>query len=75
MLKITADRYAKFLEHYSWQLLQSSDYRLGQAFLNYFPEVSKGLAKTDGTIIEMKLYYETDNTRAQQIINQWRDVD
>lgn len=75
MLKITAVEYAKFLEHYSWQLLQSPDYRLGQAFLNYFPEVSKGLAKTDGTIIEMKLYYEADNDRAQWMIDQWRDFD
>lgn len=75
MLKIAADKYAEFLEHYSWQLLQAPDYRLGQAFLNYFPAIGKGLAKTDGTILEMKLYYETDNARAQEMIDNWRDVD
>jgi hypothetical protein len=75
VLKITAAEYAEFLEHYSWQLLQSPDYRLGQAFLNYFPDVSKVLSSTDGTILEMKLYYETDNARAQKIIDNWRDVD
>jgi hypothetical protein len=63
------------MEHYSWQLLQSPDYRLGQAFLNYFPEVSRALASIckDGTLMEMKLYYETDNARAEQLINQWID--
>jgi hypothetical protein len=63
------------MEHYSWQLLQSPDYRLGQAFLNYFPEVSRALARIgkDGTLMEMKLYYETDNARAEQLINQWID--
>lgn len=68
---ITKKQYQEFTEHYTWQLLQSPDYRLGQAFLNYFPEVSKRLANTDGTVLEMKLYYETDNERAKWLINQW----
>ena len=71
MEMITQQQYKEFMEHYTWQLLKSPDYRIGQAFLNYFPEVSKALAKTDGTILEMKLYYETDNERAKSLINQW----
>lgn len=76
-MKITSGKYSEFLEHYSWQLLQSPDYRLGQAFLNYFPEVSTYIARSgkDGSLFEMKLYYETDNARAQQLIDQWRDCD
>ncbi len=70
---ITQTQYQEFLEHYAWQLLQSPDYRIGQAFLNHFPEVSRALARTgkNGTLMEMKLYYETNTERAKYLINQW----
>jgi hypothetical protein len=68
---ITQQQYQEFLEHYAWQLLRSPDYRIGQAFLNYFPDISKTLAHTDGAIIEIQLYYETDTERAKWLINQW----
>lgn len=69
---ITQQQYQEFMEHYAWQLLKSPDYRIGQAFLNYFPEVSKQMTKEEqGTLFEMKLYYETDNERAKSLINQW----
>lgn len=69
---ITQKQYSKFQEHYAWQLLKSPDYRLGQAFLNYFPEVSQDMAsEDDGTLLETKLFYEKDNDVAKRIINQW----
>jgi len=69
---ITQQQYQEFMEHYTWQLLKAPDYRIGQAFLNYFPEVSKQMVKEEqGTLFEMKLYYETDNERAKYLINQW----
>jgi hypothetical protein len=69
---ITPQQFQEFQEHYAWQLLQSPDYRLGQAFLNYFPEVSRDMAsEDDGSLLEMKLYYETDDDLAKRIINQW----
>lgn len=70
---ITQKQYQEFMEHYAWQLLQSPDYRIGQAFLNYFPEVSTEMTRDGdhGTLLEMKLYYETDNERATWLINQW----
>ena len=70
---ITQKQYQEFMEHYAWQLLQSPDYRIGQAFLNYFPEVSTEMTRDGdhGTLFEMKLYYETDNERAKSLINQW----
>lgn len=68
---ITQQQYKEFMEHYAWQLLQSPDYRLGQAFLNYFPHVSATLSKVDGAVLETRLYYETDNERAKWLINQW----
>lgn len=77
MLKISERDYVKFQEHYAWQLLQSPDYRLGQAFLNYFPEVSREMATQgrEGTLLEMKMFYETDRDQCQQWIDQWRHND
>lgn len=72
--KVSKEEWQGFQEHYAWQLLTSPDYRLGQAFLNYFPEVSSAIVKDkEGTLLEMKLYYETDNERAKWLINQWLD--
>lgn len=73
--RIHQEQWKEFQEHYAWQLLKSPDYRIGQAFLNYFPEVSQHIASDkDGTLFEMKLYYETDNERAKQLIIQWVNI-
>jgi hypothetical protein len=71
--RISKERWAEFQQHYAWQLLQSPDYRLGQAFLNHFNEVDK-IWNNDGDLgrqASVKLYYETDNKRAMLLINQW----
>ena len=73
--RISKERWAEFEEHYAWQLLKSPDYRLGQAFLNYFNEVDK-IMQDDGDIGQqdsVRLYYETDNAMAQRLIDQWLD--
>jgi len=72
-MKITQKQYQEFMEHLMWQRLQAPDYRTGQAFLNYFPEVSTYLSRQgkDGTLFEMKLYYETDEECAKSLIEQW----
>ena len=73
--KITREQWEKFQQHYAWQLLQSPDYRLGQAFLNFFNEVDK-LMQADGDLglqDSVKLYYETDNLMAKRIIDKWLD--
>ena len=74
--KVSRGRYQEFLEHYAWQLLKSPDYRLGQAFINFFNEVDKMMSE-DGDLGKqdaVMLYYETDNARAQTIINTWLDL-
>ena len=72
MIQITKKQYQEFMEQFMWQRLQTPDYRMGQAFLNYFPEVSSAIVKDkEGTLLEMKLYYETDEERAKWLINQW----
>ena len=73
LYKITREQWEKFQQHYAWQLLQSPDYRLGQAFLNFFNEVDK-LMQADGDLgmqDSVKLYYETDNLMAKRIIDKW----
>jgi len=73
--RISRERWTEFQEHYAWQLLKSPDYRLGQAFLNYFNEVDK-IMQEDGDLgrrDSVQLYYETDNAMAQRLINQWLD--
>ena len=73
--KVSRERYQEFLEHYAWQLLKSPDYRLGQAFINFFNEVDKMMSE-DGDLGKqdaVMLYYETNNLRAQQLIDKWLD--
>ena len=72
--KISKQQWAEFEEHYAWQLLKAPDYRLGQAFLNYFNEVDK-IMHADVTVggVGFILYYETDNKRAIQMIQKWLD--
>lgn len=74
-MQISKEEYAKFQEHYAWQLLQSPDYRLGQAFLNFFPDVSSNMRRDGdlGALDELRLYNETDKDIAQQTINRWID--
>jgi hypothetical protein len=73
--KISRQEWDKFHEHYTWQLLATPDYRLGQAFLNYFGEQDL-IMKSHGDLgmrDSVALYYETDNDRAQELINKWLD--
>jgi urate oxidase len=74
-MKISREEYAKFLEHLAWQRLQSPDYRLGQAFLNYFPQISKHLIESEqwGTLYEYNLFNEINDLQAQKIIDLWLD--
>lgn len=61
--KISKLEYAEFEKHYAWTLLSAPDYRLGQAFVNYFPE-----AQVDA-FPEVRLFFEPNNETSQTIIN------
>jgi hypothetical protein len=71
--RIPKERWQEFQEHYTWQLLKTPDYRLGQAFLNYFSEVDEIMTKDGDLGIQdsVALYYESDNGRAMDIIITW----
>lgn len=74
-MKITQEQYQEFLKHLAWQRLQSPDYRLGQAFLNYFPHVSQALIADEqwGTLYEYNIFNEINDLRAQEFIDKWVD--
>ena len=74
-MKITKEQYEEFLKHLAWMRLKAPDYRFGQAFLNYFPEISKNMRRDgdNGTLDEMNLFYETNDLVAQAIISKWLD--
>lgn len=72
---ISKSEYAEFLKHLAWQRLQTPDYRLGQAFLNYFPHISKSMIEDGdlGTLYEFKLFNEINDLAAQEKIDFWLD--
>jgi hypothetical protein len=74
-MKITPAQYQEFQEHLVWQRLKSPDYRLGQAFLNYFPHISKALIEDEqwGTMYECNIFNEISDLEAQKFIDQWVD--
>lgn len=74
-MKITQKQYEEFLKHLAWVRLKAPDYRLGQAFLNYFPHVSKSLLDSEqwGTLYELNIFNEISDLRAQEFIDTWLD--
>ena len=66
IMKISQERYAEFLKDLAWQRLKTPDYRMGQAFCNFF---SKEANQILGTIDEFRLYYTTSDETAQELIS------
>jgi hypothetical protein len=70
---ISKKEYEEFLKDYTIEVLRNSDYRLGQAFLNYFPAVNR-LMNNDGDLgaaDATKLYHTTDNDEARGMIQSY----
>ena len=76
MSKVSKAEWAEFQKHYAWILLKAPDYRLGQAFLNYFPDISKEMINggSNGTLAEYRLYNESDKILAQYEIDKWLEL-
>ena len=71
--KITKEQYEEFLKHLVWERLKAPDYRLGQAFLNYFPEIRK-IMRNDGDLGsqgEQHLFYEEWEPTARMKCEAW----
>jgi hypothetical protein len=73
--RITQEQYEEFLKHLMWTRLMAPDYRFGQAFLNYFPEISKIMREEGdiGTQSEYVLYNEEWEPTARMQCEQWVD--
>lgn len=71
--RITKEQYEEFLKHLVWTRLQAPDYRFGQAFLNYFPEISKIMCEDGdlGSQGEYVLYNECWEATARMKCEQW----
>lgn len=70
---ITKTQWEEFEQHYLVQVLKTPDYRLGQAFLNYFPNITEQMIEqgVNGSINEFRLYNETDPAKCKTVIEQF----
>jgi hypothetical protein len=71
--QISKQQYEEFLKHLAWQRLKTLDYRFGQAFLNYFPEVARAMRESGeyGSQGEYVLFYEEWEPTAQARCESW----
>jgi hypothetical protein len=69
-VKITTDDWEQFKKHYMFEFLRNADYRFGQAFLNYFSDLSKYLIADGerGESIEQRLWNAKTQPEAMSII-------
>jgi hypothetical protein len=70
---ISKERYKEFEQHWIMEFMRNPHYRLGQAFLNYFPEIGK-IYLNDGDHghnEEHRLWNTRDLKEANSIIQKW----
>jgi hypothetical protein len=71
--QITKEQYEEFLKHLAWTRLKAPDYRYGQAFLNYFPEI-RDIMEHDGDLGSQgaaHLFYEEWEPTARSRCESW----
>ena len=69
-VKITTEDWIQFKKHYMFEFIRNPDYRFGQAFLNYFTDLSKYLiaAGERGESIEQRLWNAQTQDEAMSLI-------
>ena len=66
---ITQKEFDEFIKHYNWEILRNPDYRVGQAFINYFTAISRA---NDFSVDEStNLFYNTSNKDCWNIIRKY----
>ena len=67
---ISKEQYKEFEQHWIMEYMRNPDYRLGQAFLNYFPEIGKIYLDggDHGANEEYRLWNTKDSKEANTII-------
>lgn len=53
---ITQEQFDEFVRHYNWEVIRNADYRVGQAFVNYFNN-----ATLESIDTQYRLFYNTNN--------------
>jgi hypothetical protein len=71
-VRITQEDWEQFKKHYMLEFMRNPDYRPGQAFLNYFPKLSKALLEDGdrGESIEQRLWNAKTQSEAMSLIGQ-----
>lgn len=70
MKDITWEQFTNFQQYYEKMHEVAPDYRVGQAFLNYFPEFDKALVE-ENLPAEYKLYNETSASECWAVIRKF----
>jgi len=66
---ITQDEFDEFVKLYTWEVIRNADYRVGQAFVNYFTAISRA---EDFSVDETtNLFYNTSNEECWAIIRKF----
>ncbi|CAB4126034.1 hypothetical protein UFOVP181_204 [uncultured Caudovirales phage] len=69
---ITQKEFDEFVKHYSWEILKYPDYRVGQAFINYFPTVMRPMSRDDIVVDDTAtLFYNRNNEECWTIIRKY----
>ena len=70
---ISKEQYKEFEQHWIMEYMRNPDYRLGQAFLNYFTEIGKIYLDggDHGANEEYRLWNTKDSKEANTIIQKW----
>jgi len=70
---ISKEQYKEFEQYWIMQFIRNPDYRRGQAFLNYFPEIGKIYLNggDHGASEEYRLWNTKDLKEANTIIQKW----
>ena len=69
---ITQKQFDEFVKYYSWEILRTPDYRVGQAFINYFPTVMRPLSREDIVLDDTAvLFYNNNNEECWNIIRKY----
>ena len=71
-VRITANDWEQFKRQYMFEFMRNPDYRFGQAFLNYFPALSKHLLEggENGHNAEQRLWNAQTQDEAMTVIGQ-----
>ena len=72
-MKISQQQYEEFVKYFTWEYMQNPYYRVGQAFMNYFPTYERNMLEDGdhGKMEATRLWESTDSTWCWEYIRQY----